>query len=59
MRLSAATGLAIVRLGGCLPAFEDPLPEDAEDGFVVDDGKADDFYSLKAKEFVVTGHRPA
>src|SRR5436190_14795237 len=29
--------------------------EDAEDGFVVPDGKADDFLSLKAKEYVVTG----
>jgi len=29
--------------------------EDAEDGFVVDEGKADDFLSLKAKEFIVTG----
>jgi len=28
---------------------------DAEDGFVVEDGKADDFLSIKAKEFVVTG----
>jgi hypothetical protein len=29
--------------------------EDAEDGFVVEDGKADDFLSLKAKEYIVTG----
>lgn len=31
------------------------LAEDAEDGFVVEDGKADDFFSLQAKEFVVSG----
>jgi len=55
MRLSTATGLAIaLGLSGCA-AFESALPEDAEDGFVVDDGKADDFFSLQAKEFVVSG----
>jgi hypothetical protein len=53
MRLAAATGLAIV-LAGC-SAFDSPFAEDAEDGFVVEDGKADDFYSLQAKEFIVSG----
>lgn len=53
MRLVAATGLAIA-LAGCA-AFESPLAEDAEDGFVVEDGKADDFFSLQAKEFIVSG----
>jgi hypothetical protein len=33
----------------------DDFAEDAEDGFVVEDGKADDFLSLRAREFVVTG----
>jgi len=54
MRLSAASCLAIAALAGC-SALEEALPEDAEDGMVVEDGKADDFYSLKATEFVVTG----
>jgi hypothetical protein len=53
MRLAAATGLAIA-LAGC-SAFDSPFAEDAEDGFVVEDGKADDFYSLQAKEFIVSG----
>lgn len=53
MRLVAATALAIT-VAGC-GAFDSALPEDAEDGFVVDDGKADDFYSLQAKEFIVSG----
>lgn len=39
----------------CTVADAVPGPEDAEDGFVVDDDKADNFLSLKAKEFVVTG----
>jgi hypothetical protein len=56
MRLSAASCLAILLLGAtACGAFEDPLPEDAEDGMVVEDDKADNFYSLKAKEFIVSG----
>ncbi|HEY5926444.1 MAG TPA: hypothetical protein VIV11_32380 [Kofleriaceae bacterium] len=57
MRLATATGLAIAALvvhAGCT-AFDSPFAEDAEDGFVVEDGKADDFFSLQAKEYVVTG----
>ena len=53
MRLAAATSLAIA-LVGC-DAVDSPLAEDAEDGFVVEDGKADDFFSLQAKEYVVSG----
>jgi len=44
--------LATCVLAAC--GGEEPS-EDAEDGFVVEDGKADDFLSLKAKEFVVSG----
>jgi hypothetical protein len=54
--LSLASSLAIVVVGaglGC--AGDDGLDEDSEDGFVVPDGKADDYLSLKAKEFVVMG----
>ena len=56
MRRPAATRVAILVLLGAsaCAVLDDALPEDAEDGFVVDDGKADDFFSLKAKEFVVT-----
>ncbi len=39
----ACSGEAVVEPGG-----------DPEDGFVVEDGKEDDFLSLKAKEYVVT-----
>jgi hypothetical protein len=53
MRLATATSLAIA-LAGCA-AFDNPLAEDAEDGFVIEDGKADDFLSLQAKEFIVSG----
>src|SRR5689334_19453577 len=57
MRRTAATRVAILVLlagiGAC-SALDEALPEDADDGFVVDDGKADDYFSLKAKEFVVT-----
>jgi hypothetical protein len=52
MRLVAASLLAIC---ACSTLGDDALPEDTEDGFVVEDGKADDFYSLKATEYVVTG----
>lgn len=51
MRLVAASLLAMCACG----ALDTALPEDTEDGFVVEDGKADDFFSLKATEFVVTG----
>jgi hypothetical protein len=56
MRLPAATCLAIalVAATGCSGA-DDELPEDAEDGMVVEDDKSDNFYSLKAKEFIVSG----
>lgn len=54
-----ATRLATLGIAACAAlaacAGDDPLAEDAEDGFVVDDGKADDFLSLKAKEFIVSG----
>lgn len=51
LRLAAA--VAIGSLFAC--NAEQALDDEAEDGFVVDDGKADDFFSLKAKEFVVSG----
>lgn len=50
---AAATALAAC-LVACAPGGETPA-EDAEDGFVVDDGKVDDFLSLRAREFVVSG----
>ncbi len=47
---SLATSLALIA-GACSEA-----PDDGEsDGFVVPDGKADDFLSLKAREYVVSG----
>ncbi len=54
--LSLASSLAIAAAGltaAC--AGDDGLDEDSEDGFVVEDGKADDYLSLKAKEYVVKG----
>jgi len=45
--------LACVTLGAA--CADEPVDEDAEDGFVIEDGKADDFLSNKAREFVVTG----
>jgi hypothetical protein len=47
--------LAIALATSAACSFDDSLPDDPDDGFVVDDGKADDFLSLKAREFVVTG----
>jgi hypothetical protein len=47
--LAALLATSLVACGG-----EEPS-EDVEDGFVVEDGKADDFLSLKAKEFTVSG----
>ena len=55
MRLGSATWLATYLLASACSITTDDLPEDSEDGFVVDDGKADDFLSLKAKEFVLSG----
>jgi hypothetical protein len=52
MRITATT-LAMI-LAAC-SAGSDDLAEDSEDGFVVEDGKADDFLSLRAREFVVSG----
>src|SRR5262245_42547491 len=54
LRLLSASSLAILCLAGC-GSVADSFAEDAEDGFVVDEGKVDDFLSLKAKEFIVTG----
>ena len=52
----SATWLATVACLALGTACADEVPsEDAEDGFVVEDDKADDFLSLKAKEFLVTG----
>ncbi|HEY5937568.1 MAG TPA: hypothetical protein VIU61_23135 [Kofleriaceae bacterium] len=42
-------------VAGCAADSIDAFPEDAEDGIIVEDGKADDFLSLKAKEYVVSG----
>jgi len=48
-----ASALAVCLVG---PACSDQEPaEDAEDGFVIEDGKADDFLSNKAKEYIVSG----
>ncbi len=45
----------MILVAGACSAGGDDLVEDAEDGFVVEDGKADDFLSVKAREFVVSG----
>ena len=56
MRVHTATWLATCALVGAGCSLADKaLPEDTEDGFAVDDDKADNFYSLKAKEYIVTG----
>src|SRR5687768_11865977 len=48
--------LATLLLPLVVIACGDAEPEsDAEDGFVVEDGKVDDFLSLRAKEFVISG----
>jgi len=48
-----ASALAVCLVG---PACSEQEPvEDAEDGFVIEDGKADDFLSNKAKEYIVSG----
>lgn len=49
-RLACLLATSLLACGG-----DEPPADEAEDGFVVEDGKADDFLSLKAKEFVVTG----
>src|SRR5262249_47487553 len=58
MRLVPTTWLATTLFSlttfACSSSGDD-FAEDAEDGFVVDDNKADNFLSLKAKEFIVTG----
>ncbi|CAN5921116.1 hypothetical protein BH11MYX3_BH11MYX3_05040 [soil metagenome] len=53
----SATWLATAALafGVVACAGDDSTDEDAEDGFVIEDGKADDFFSVKAREFVVSG----
>jgi len=52
--VALATGLATcVALVGC--SKEDPTSFDPEDGVVVEDGKADNYISLIAKEYVVAG----
>jgi hypothetical protein len=45
----------MILVASACSAESDDLAEDAEDGFVIEDGKADDFLSLKAREFVVSG----
>ena len=48
-----ASAVAVSLIG---PACSDQVPdEDNEDGFVIEDGKADDFLSNKAKEYIVSG----
>jgi len=47
-----ATAALIATAAACAGQDSD---EDAEDGFVVEDGKADNYLSNKAKEFIVTG----
>lgn len=49
----ATSGLVLAAVAsGC---SDELASDDIEDGFVVPDGKADDFLSLKAKEYVVRG----
>src|SRR5213076_2256075 len=55
MTLRSASWLAMTCLALAACAGDDSAGEDAEDGFVVEDGKADNYFSVKAKEFVVTG----
>jgi hypothetical protein len=55
MRFATASSLAMILLAGGCSTSSDDHAEDAEDGFVVEDGKADDFLSLKAREFIVSG----
>lgn len=52
-RLATYGLAACLALGAC--GGQDDYGEDTEDGFVIEDGKADDFLSLTAKEFVVSG----
>ncbi len=48
-----ASALAVCLVG---PGCSEEVPaEDLEDGFVIEDGKADDFLSNKAKEYIVSG----
>lgn len=56
------TWMAAALLAGCAaedlgtePAGTDPTLESVEDAFVVADGKADDFLSVSAREFIVEG----
>src|SRR5438067_6204923 len=53
MRFRPAIQLATCFVLAC-SSRPDPV-DDPEDGFVVDDGKEDNFFSLQATEFVVTG----
>jgi hypothetical protein len=55
MRVGSATWLATYLFATACSVNPDTLPEDSEDGFVVDDDKADNFLSLKAQEFILTG----
>jgi len=55
MTLRSASWLAMTCLALAACTGDDPGAEDIEDGFVVEDGKADDYLSLKAKEYVVSG----
>jgi hypothetical protein len=55
---TSAYTLAALALAGCAnapPEMLDEGEEFIEDGVVVEDGKADDFLSLTAREFVITG----
>jgi hypothetical protein len=54
MTLRSASWLAMTCLALAACAGED-APEDIEDGFVIEDGKADNYLSNKATEFVVSG----
>ncbi|MBL0217622.1 MAG: hypothetical protein IPQ07_27575 [Myxococcales bacterium] len=51
----ATAATAALLLGTTACAGDDSTDEDAEDGFVIEDGKADDFLSVKAREFIVSG----
>ena len=57
MRTRPAISLATCILLGAVACSGDKadVVSDPEDGFVIDEGKEDDFLSLKAREYLVTG----
>jgi hypothetical protein len=49
----ATVSATLLALGGCSPEIVDEL--DVEDGVLVEEGKEDNFFSISAKEFVLSG----